>query len=103
MKLMRAKIDSNTLISRDQNPVTADMDGELVMMSITRGNYYGLGEIGSQIWKKLETPQRVDSLCHHLMALYEIDEDTCTKDTIEFLEQLYGEGLIVTSNADDTE
>jgi len=101
---MPEKLNLNTVICRDPNPVTADMGGELVMMSMERGNYYALGEIGSQIWSKLESPQRVDRLCRELAEHYEVDRHTCETDVIEFLEQLYSEGLIsINNNADNTE
>ena len=100
---MPAKIDLNSLVSRDPSPVTADMDGELVMMSIKRGNYYGLGDIGSKIWQKLECPQRVDDLCHDLMGEYEIDRNTCETDVIEFLGQLLDESLIKIGDEDSAD
>ena len=92
---MPTPIEQHTLISRNQNPVTADMDGELVMMSIERGNYYGLGEVGSEIWRLLVTPHRVSELCHILQKEYEVDGKTCTADVTTFLEQLHSEGLII--------
>ena len=91
---MPTPIEQHTLITRDQTPVTADMDGELVMMSIERGNYYGLGEVGSEIWRLLETPLRVSELTHILQEQYEVDATTCSADIITFLEQLHNEGLI---------
>ena len=91
---MPPTIDTNTLLIRDNNPITADMDGEIVMMSLERDNYYGLGETGSRIWSLLEAPQTPSQLCTALSLEYQVDEKTCQIDIQPFLTQLLEEKLI---------
>jgi hypothetical protein len=41
-----------TIVSRGPSVLTAEVDGEIVMMSIKQGRYFGLDDIGSDIWKR---------------------------------------------------
>ena len=91
---MPPTIDPDTLLIRDDSPITADMDGEIVMISLERDNYYGLGETGSRIWSLLETPQSPQQLCTALSQVYQVDPATCQTDIQPFLEQLMQEKLI---------
>lgn len=94
---MPPTIDTDTVLIRDDSPITADMDGEIVMMSLERDNYYGLGETGSRIWNLLEAPQTPRQLCATLTQEYEIDSTTCLTDIQPFLQQLLQERLITPS------
>ena len=91
---MPPTIDTNTPLIRDNSPITADMDGEVVMMSLERDNYYGLGETGSRIWALLATPHTLEQLCAALSEVYLVDTLTCQKDIQPFLSQLLQEKLI---------
>ena len=75
--------------------VSGNMDGEIVMLSIQRGEYFGLDKIGSRIWELIEHSITVDTIKQLLLEEYEVNEPTCEKDLIEFLEDLETKGLII--------
>jgi hypothetical protein len=77
--------------------IAAPVDEEIVILSVERGNYYGLDDIGSEIWRRLETPVRVDMLCDALTAKYEGDRATIERDVLQLLESLAADGLISVS------
>jgi len=91
---MPDSIDTDTPIIRDDGPISADIDGEVIMMSLERNNYYGLGETGSRIWALLETPQTPAQLCATLSGEYRVDTATCLSDIQPFLRHLLQERLI---------
>jgi hypothetical protein len=70
------------------------MDDEVVILSVERGSYFGLDEIGSEIWHRLETPVRVEALCDALVAKYDADRSIIERDVLALLERLVAEGLI---------
>lgn len=88
------RIDINTSLVRKDDIPTTDIDGELGMMSIEKGKYFTLDEIGARIWKLLETPNTVNKVVEVLMQEYDIDYETCTSDVIELLEKLLQEDLV---------
>jgi len=81
-------ISINSVVRRKPDLISSDLDGETVMMSIEQGHYYALDAIGGRIWKILETPCRVESIVTTLLNEFDCDEETCRRDTIDFLNEL---------------
>jgi Coenzyme PQQ synthesis protein D (PqqD) len=81
-------------VSHTPNPVAAEVAGETVLMSLERNRCYGLGEIGSEIWKKLASPVRVTDLIAELSDRYEAVPGLIEQDVLELLNHLAAEGLL---------
>jgi hypothetical protein len=69
-----------TILSRSPSVLTAEVGGEIVMMSIEQGHYFGLDHIGSDIWKRIEPPCSFAALIDGLAAYYEADRATIITD-----------------------
>ena len=41
-------------ISQIKGNIVSDMSGEKIMLSIEKGKYYNLGEIGGEIWELIQ-------------------------------------------------
>ncbi|MDO4803610.1 MAG: lasso peptide biosynthesis PqqD family chaperone [Lachnospiraceae bacterium] len=78
---------------RRPDVISADMDGEVVMMDIMSGKYYNLGTTGGAIWGLLETPKTIDELVDELTSKYDVDRETCAGQVGAFLESGVGKGL----------
>jgi Coenzyme PQQ synthesis protein D (PqqD) len=74
-----------TIVSRSPSVLTAEVDGKIVMMSIEQGRYFGLDEIGSNIWKRIEPPCSFAMLIEGLAADYEADRATIVTDVQSLL------------------
>lgn len=74
--------------------ISTDMDGDTVMMSVERGEYYGLGGVGNQIWELLQQPHGAHELAGVLCQRFEVDEQRCLADVQGFIQQLLAMGLI---------
>src|SRR5216683_2372711 len=83
-----ARVEDATIISRSRSVLAAEVDGEIVMMSIEHGRYFGLDDIGSDIWKRIETPCSFGELIDRLMADYDADRATITADVRALLERM---------------
>jgi hypothetical protein len=73
-------IEDATVISRSPSVLTAEVDGEVVMMSIQHGRYFGLDDIGSDIWRRIEPPCSFAELIDRLAADYDADRATIAAD-----------------------
>ena len=87
---------SDTVFYRKEGLITADMDGETVMMDIETGKYYNLGRTGVDIWKNLENHHTVDRIVDEMMEIYDVERAECEKETKSFLTQLIDAGLAFT-------
>jgi hypothetical protein len=87
-------IGPDSVVVRDNEPITTMVDAEVVMLSVRAGAYFGLGETGSEIWTMIEHPQAVAKICGALQQRFEVNEAVCRRDVIAFLTALHRHGLI---------
>ena len=50
-------IGEAVIVTRNRELMSATVHDEIVMMDIDSGRYYGLDDIGSVIWRRVESPQ----------------------------------------------
>ena len=87
-------MNPDSVVVQESEPVAAEVDGEVVMLSERAGAYFGLDDIGSEIWRLIKEPRRVADVCDTLAQHYEIDADTLNRDVLSFLEQLLARNLV---------
>ncbi|MCD7033162.1 lasso peptide biosynthesis PqqD family chaperone [Metabacillus sp. GX 13764] len=87
-------IQADSQLTKVEGNIVSSMDGEMVMLSINSGKYYNFGEIGGEIWRLADEFPTVKEIIDELRNIYEVDEETCTAQVMEFLEHLNKEGLI---------
>lgn len=75
-----ARIDEQTLITRGTGLMTASVHDELMMMDIENGHYYGLDDIGSEIWRRLEAPRTFGALVDSLAADFDAERAVISQD-----------------------
>lgn len=92
------RLNKDSQVQRNPKLLANQMDGEIVMMSIDNGEYYGLDEVGSRIWELMEKPVSIHNLVEQLMAEFDVDYDDCLRDTQEFLEDLFDKDLVLVKN-----
>lgn len=91
---MKNNLSANTILCQSNKVVSTNLDDEAVMMSIERGNYYGLDSVGNDIWQFLAEPKSFRELCCHIISKYSVEKTTCEKDIEEFLTEMISEELI---------
>jgi hypothetical protein len=87
-------ITDSTIISRSPSVLTAEVDGEIVMMSIEQGQYFGLDDIGSDIWKRLDPPCAFADLIERLAADYDADRASIATDVWALLESMAARDVV---------
>lgn len=92
MTTSRINIDST--VSQIEDIVASDIDNEKVMMSIEKGQYFGLEPVGSRIWEMIESPVTVSDLIKTLLGQFDVDRETCEQDVLAFLGELDDAGII---------
>ncbi|MBI1329292.1 MAG: lasso peptide biosynthesis PqqD family chaperone [Alphaproteobacteria bacterium] len=87
-------LNTDTVIVRSDGLIEAEVDGEVVALSIDQGTCYGLNKVGSRIWALIATPMKVGDLCNQLVAEYDVDMATCERQVLDLLEELRAEKMI---------
>jgi hypothetical protein len=80
-----APINDDTLITRSTGLLAAAVHDETVMMDIASGHYYGLDDIGSEIWRRLETSNTFGKLVDSLAADYDAERAVIAEDVRQLL------------------
>lgn len=76
-----------------------EIDGNVVLLGRKSGNYVGLNEVGSAIWRALEREVRVADLCETMTAAFDVAPESLQDDVTAFLGQLRDQELILVTPA----
>jgi Coenzyme PQQ synthesis protein D (PqqD) len=88
-------VNLQSVVSRNPEIIHSAMDGEVVMMSVDQGLFFGIDTIGAHIWNLLETPAKVEELIEKLMATYDVERSVCENDTLLFLNDMLVKKVIL--------
>jgi len=92
---MSESVNLNSVVARNSTLIASEVDGELVMMSMMAGQYYGLDTIGTRIWQLLESECSVQELCGRLTGEFAVSADECAKDVLAFLHELQRHDIVI--------
>src|SRR5262249_40672874 len=77
-----------TVISRSPSVLTADIDNETLIMRIEHGDYFSLNCVGSDIWRRLESPCCFSDLVNQLAADYDATKVSIATDVHALLSRM---------------
>ena len=84
-----------TRITLSAEHVSAELDGEAVVLNLKDGVYFGLNPVGSRVWSLLkEAPKSVAELRLAILAEYDVGYEECDRDLRSLLDALREHGLI---------
>jgi len=81
----------------DQLPA-AKIHNEVLLMNHDKGLFYGLDDIGSEIFGMIATPIRVSELCDKLSVEYEAEPTVVQRDVLNLLASMATNGLILVTH-----
>jgi Coenzyme PQQ synthesis protein D (PqqD) len=87
-------IGEATVVARSPSVVTAEVDGELVVMSIEHGRYFGLDAVGTEIWRRIEPPCSFADLIEALAADYDADRATIAAGVRSLLARMLAQDVV---------
>ena len=71
-----------------------ELDGESVILNMNNENYYGLDEVGTQMWNVLTSSPSIQFAMENLLQEYDVPEDRLRKDLNALIEQLIDKGML---------
>ena len=82
--------------STSDDVVSRDVSGEMVLLNLDSGTYFGLNEVGARIWQMLESgPVSISALRDQLLDEYEVDQAEVESSVIEIMQKLVDNQLVV--------
>ena len=96
----RLSVNSSIVAANDQ--VSSDLGGEVAILHLKAGVYYGLDAVGARIWDLIQRPRTVKEVRDVLVSEYDVGPDRCESDLITLLQRLADEGLIEVKDGTST-
>ncbi len=78
--------------------LSRDLQGELVILDLNTGVYFGLDQVGTKIWHLLLEHGSLQKVLDSLVEEYEVTESGCAHDLLDFVAKMLEKGLIEVSN-----
>ena len=89
-----AQLSIDTFVRRSSDQVSSNVEGEMAIMSIEKGNYYMLNEVGARFWQLIDSPQRVGDACAKLLKEFDTTREQCESEIIQLGNELLEQNLI---------
>ena len=89
-----SQIAEETILVAAASSVSADLEGEAVILDTDAGEYYGLNEVGARIWTLLQEPMAFGELIDTLLQEYSVDRARCELEVRSLLGSMIESGLI---------
>lgn len=85
---------SNPSVTVSEDQVSCDLAGEIAILNLKNGVYYGLDDVGARIWHLLQQPTHIDEIVRVILQEYDVEESRVRADLAGLLATLRKEGLI---------
>jgi hypothetical protein len=96
---MKKVISSGSGVVASGDQVSSDLGGEVAILDLKAGTYYGLDEVGNRVWTLIQEPNSVKEVRDVLLSEYEVEPERCERDLISLLQRLADEGLVEVTDA----
>ena len=84
---------SATFVAVDDNPST-NLDGETVILNLSRGTYFGLNDVGTIVWQALQQPATIADLRDAVVREFEVAAEVAEADVRSLLVEMIDAGLV---------
>lgn len=91
---MKSALSLQSRVRIPQEVIFHNLQGEEVILDLNTGVYWGLDQLGTQIWQLLQTHERLGELVPALLAEYAVTEERLRRDLLEFIARLADKGLV---------
>ena len=82
------------MVKQSTKLVSCNLNGEIAILNLTSALYFGLDEIGACIWEAMAEPRKVSELCERVLERFNVEEEQCQADVVEFVGKLDEAGLL---------
>lgn len=86
--------DSVAVALGEDEVVTCDLGGEMALLHLEQGTYYGLDAVGARIWKLLAEPQGLAVVRDTLVREFDVEPASCESDLVAVVQQMTDAGLV---------
>jgi hypothetical protein len=91
---MKQVLTEESTVAAVKGQVSSDLGGEVAILNLEAGMYYGLDDVGARIWELAQEPATVKSLQARILEEYDVEPERGRREVFELLRELVEEGLL---------
>ena len=91
-------VSGSSTVVAPKDQVSSDLGGEVAILDLKAGVYYGLDAVGARIWSLIQEPRTVNEIRDILLEEYDVEPERCERDLLVLLRRLADEGLVEVRN-----
>lgn len=78
-----------SVVSVTPDQVSCELSGEIVVLSLKHGEYFGLNPVAAAIWNLLQSPRSIAEVRDELLQEFSgITPEQCVEEVMKLLEEL---------------
>lgn len=94
VKQKAMEITASSVVVATPAQVSCAIGTETVILHVEKGSYYGLDEVGTAVWNRIQQPARVSEIRDAILQDYNVSLEQCERDLLAVLQKLSEQGLI---------
>ena len=92
------KVNANSVWTASKNTVSCEVEGEMVLLDLQSGTYFGLNAVGAEIWNQITRHKSFAEIQHHLLGQYRVTPEQCEEEVLSLMTKLTEKGLVKSGN-----
>jgi lipoate-protein ligase A len=84
----------DTRLEASSSVVTREVGGEMMLMDLESGTYFGLDAIGGRAWQAFEDGQTIEELCAQIEQDFEVEPEQLREDMLSLARKLLDNNLV---------
>lgn len=95
---MKEGITPTSRVRINDDVVFRDLEGEIVLLHLKTGVYFGLDPVGTRIWHLIQEKQSLRDVLASLLEEYEVAEAQCAQDLFGLVTRMVEKELVEVDN-----
>jgi hypothetical protein len=87
-------MDMHATLPLSPDAMAREVGGELVILHLGSGTYFGLDEVGTRIWQLLGEGLTPAAVCDRLEGEYDVPRETLERDFLALIDDLREHDLV---------
>lgn len=84
----------DTRLEASPSVVTREIGGEMVLMDLDSGNYFGLNAVGGHVWQAIEDGKTIAELCDQIEQAFDVSREQLQQDVLALAGELVERKLV---------
>ena len=90
---MTIRAEDRVRVAKDVH--VREFDGELVVLDLQKGDYFGVNEVGARLWEGLALGKSPAEIAAELAPVYDVEPARLIADLVALTNELAARGLVV--------